>query len=94
MHFREDPSFYPRFKFFLTLFIIYPLFLVLRIFQFELWVNCYFNYTRLRTEYGNIDQAYGAAAQTYIKWGASMVVSLDTGFSGSCVSKLTLLHLW
>ncbi|XP_068309481.1 beta-galactosidase 8-like [Pyrus communis] len=35
--------------------------------------------SQIENEYGNIDQAYGAAAQTYIKWAASMAVSLDTG---------------
>ncbi|KAB2614289.1 beta-galactosidase 8-like precursor [Pyrus ussuriensis x Pyrus communis] len=35
--------------------------------------------SQIENEYGNIDRAYGAAAQTYIKWAADMAVSLDTG---------------
>ncbi|GAB4825439.1 Beta-galactosidase 8, variant 2 [Ancistrocladus abbreviatus] len=35
--------------------------------------------SQIENEYGNIDSAYGAAAQSYIKWSASMALSLDTG---------------
>ncbi|KAJ3682655.1 hypothetical protein LUZ60_015228 [Juncus effusus] len=35
--------------------------------------------SQIENEYGNIDSAYGPAAQRYIKWAASMAVSLDTG---------------
>ncbi|XVF47153.1 hypothetical protein PTKIN_Ptkin03bG0086400 [Pterospermum kingtungense] len=35
--------------------------------------------SQIENEYGNIDSAYGAAAKSYIKWAASMAVSLDTG---------------
>ncbi|KAF3327137.1 beta-galactosidase 6 isoform X1 [Carex littledalei] len=35
--------------------------------------------SQIENEYGNIDAAYGSAAQRYIKWAASMAVSLDTG---------------
>jgi Glycosyl hydrolases family 35 len=34
---------------------------------------------QIENEYGNIDSAYGAAAQRYIHWSASMALSLDTG---------------
>lgn len=34
---------------------------------------------QIENEYGNIDSAYGAAAKSYIKWSASMALSLDTG---------------
>lgn len=37
------------------------------------------NLRQIENEYGNIDSAYGAAAQSYIKWSASMALSLDTG---------------
>eukprot|EP01018_Ginkgo_biloba_P031036 Gb_40554 [translate_table: standard] len=33
----------------------------------------------IENEYGNIDSAYGAAAQSYIKWAASMAVGMNTG---------------
>ncbi|CAH1435081.1 unnamed protein product [Lactuca virosa] len=35
--------------------------------------------SQIENEYGNIDKDYGPAAQTYIKWAASMATSLDTG---------------
>ncbi|PQQ04921.1 beta-galactosidase 8 [Prunus yedoensis var. nudiflora] len=35
--------------------------------------------SQIENEYGNIDKAYGPAAQTYINWAASMAVALDTG---------------
>ncbi|XP_019082573.1 PREDICTED: beta-galactosidase 8-like [Camelina sativa] len=35
--------------------------------------------SQIENEYGNIDSAYGAAAKSYIKWSASMALSLDTG---------------
>ncbi|KAJ4787145.1 Beta-galactosidase [Rhynchospora pubera] len=35
--------------------------------------------SQIENEYGNIDSAYGAAAQRYIQWSASMALSLDTG---------------
>ncbi|XP_008225494.1 PREDICTED: beta-galactosidase 8 [Prunus mume] len=35
--------------------------------------------SQIENEYGNIDKAYGPAAQKYINWAASMAVALDTG---------------
>ncbi|KAJ6344986.1 hypothetical protein OIU78_007799 [Salix suchowensis] len=35
--------------------------------------------SQIENEYGNIDSSYGPAAKSYIKWAASMAVSLDTG---------------
>lgn len=35
--------------------------------------------SQIENEYGNIDSAYGPAAQRYIQWSASMALSLDTG---------------
>ncbi|KAJ1689107.1 hypothetical protein LUZ63_013262 [Rhynchospora breviuscula] len=35
--------------------------------------------SQIENEYGLIDSAYGAAAQRYIQWSASMALSLDTG---------------
>ncbi|KAL5765826.1 hypothetical protein ACOSP7_016443 [Xanthoceras sorbifolium] len=35
--------------------------------------------SQIENEYGNIDSAYGPAAKTYIKWAATMALSLNTG---------------
>ncbi|GMH11972.1 hypothetical protein Nepgr_013813 [Nepenthes gracilis] len=35
--------------------------------------------SQIENEYGNIESAYGAAAQPYIRWAANMALSLDTG---------------
>ncbi|XP_074556908.1 beta-galactosidase 8-like [Curcuma longa] len=35
--------------------------------------------SQIENEYGNIDDAYGDAAKTYIDWAASMATSLNTG---------------
>ncbi|GLU19005.1 hypothetical protein SLE2022_352760 [Rubroshorea leprosula] len=35
--------------------------------------------SQIENEYGNIDSAYGSAANSYIKWSAGMAISLDTG---------------
>uniref|UniRef100_A0A1J3FJZ3 Beta-galactosidase n=1 Tax=Noccaea caerulescens TaxID=107243 RepID=A0A1J3FJZ3_NOCCA len=35
--------------------------------------------SQIENEYGNIDAAYGAAGKSYMKWSASMALSLDTG---------------
>ncbi|XP_042374488.1 beta-galactosidase 6-like [Zingiber officinale] len=35
--------------------------------------------SQIENEYGNIDDAYGKAAKTYIDWAASMATSLNTG---------------
>ncbi|XP_057953091.1 beta-galactosidase 8 [Malania oleifera] len=35
--------------------------------------------SQIENEYGNIDQAYGSAAKSYINWAATMAISLDTG---------------
>ncbi|CAN7051306.1 hypothetical protein IGI04_027212 [Brassica rapa subsp. trilocularis] len=35
--------------------------------------------SQIENEYGNIDSAYGAAGKSYMKWSASMALSLDTG---------------
>ncbi|PWA55287.1 D-galactoside/L-rhamnose binding SUEL lectin domain-containing protein [Artemisia annua] len=35
--------------------------------------------SQIENEYGNIDKDYGSAAQSYIKWAASMATSLNTG---------------
>ncbi|XP_047322873.1 beta-galactosidase 8-like [Impatiens glandulifera] len=35
--------------------------------------------SQIENEYGNIDASYGAAGKSYMKWAASMAISLDTG---------------
>ncbi|KAF2567603.1 hypothetical protein F2Q68_00024992 [Brassica cretica] len=35
--------------------------------------------SQIENEYGNIDSEYGAAGKSYMKWSASMALSLDTG---------------
>ncbi|KAJ0238888.1 Beta-galactosidase 8 [Hirschfeldia incana] len=35
--------------------------------------------SQIENEYGNIDKSYGAAGKSYMKWSASMALSLDTG---------------
>ena len=47
-------------------------------------VNCFFFCfhdfgCQIENEYGNIDSEYGAAGKSYMKWSASMALSLDTG---------------
>ncbi|KAF8085624.1 hypothetical protein N665_0656s0003 [Sinapis alba] len=35
--------------------------------------------SQIENEYGNVDSSYGAAGKSYMKWSASMALSLDTG---------------
>ncbi|KAF3512908.1 hypothetical protein F2Q69_00002410 [Brassica cretica] len=35
--------------------------------------------SQVENEYGNVDSSYGAAGKIYMKWSASMALSLDTG---------------
>ena len=94
MHLRDDSSFYPRFKIFLILFIIYPMFLVLRIFQFELWVNCCFNCTRLKTSMETLIKHVGLLPKPILSGHQTWLCLWIHGYPGSCVSKPMLLHLW